>query len=90
VTDWLNQNTTPDDIIATTNPGLVYLATGRKTVVLTDLRKRWDTWRSAGVRYGVSLHVNQRPSEDYGYTLRYESPILRLWILQITPAAEDR
>jgi hypothetical protein len=90
VTDWLNQNTAPDDIIATTNPGLVYLATGRKTVVLTDLNKRWDTWRSAGVRYGVSLHVNQRPSEDYGYTLRYESPILRLWILQITPAAEDR
>ena len=90
VTDWLNQNTAPDDIIATTNPGLVYLATGRKTVVLTDLRNRWDLWRSAGVRYGVGLHVMQRPAEDYGYTLRYESPILRLWILQITPAANDR
>jgi hypothetical protein len=90
VTDWLNQNTTPDDIIATTNPALVYLATGRKTVVLTDFRTRWDTWRSSGVRYGASLHVIQRPSEHYGYTLRYESPILRLWILQITPAVEDR
>lgn len=90
VTDWLNRNAAPDDIIATTNPGLVYLATGRKTVVLTDLRKRWDTWRSAGVRYGVTLHALQRPPEDYGYTLRYESPILRLWVVQITPAAEDR
>jgi hypothetical protein len=89
VTDWLNQNTSPDDIIATTNPGLVYLATGRKTVVLTDLRKRWHTWRAAGVRYGASLHVIQRPSESYGYTLRYESPILRLWILQITPPPQN-
>jgi hypothetical protein len=85
VTDWLNQNTSPDDIIATTNPGLVYLATGRKTVVMTDLGKRWQIWRAAGVRYAVGMYVVERPPESYGYTLRYESPTLRLWILEITP-----
>jgi hypothetical protein len=89
VTDWLNQNTSPNDIIATTNPGLVYLATGRKTVVMTDLHKRWQMWRAAGVRYAAGMYVVQRPPESYGYTLRYESPILRLWILEITPTAED-
>jgi hypothetical protein len=85
VTDWLNQNTSPNDIIATTNPGLVYLATGRKTVVLTELRKRWQMWRAAGVRYAVAMYVVQRPPESFGYALRYESPTLRLWILEITP-----
>jgi hypothetical protein len=85
VTDWLNQNTSPNDIIATTNPGLVYLATGRKTVVLTELSKRWQMWRAAGVRYAVAMYVVQRPPESFGYALRYESPTLRLWILEITP-----
>ena len=88
VTDWLNQNSSPDDIIASTNPGLIYLATGRKTVVLTDIRNRWHVWRSAGVRYAVGLHVTERPSASYGYTLRYETPIHRLWILEIAPPTD--
>lgn len=90
VTDWLKHNSSPDDVIASTNPGLVYLATGRKTVVMTDIRSRWPLWRAAGVRYAVGLHVIQRPSaESYPHTLRYETPIHRLWILQIIPNAQD-
>ena len=90
VTDWLKRNTSPDDVIASSNPGLVYLSTGRKTVVMTDIRNRWDKWRAAGVPYAASLNVIQRPAASYGYTLRYESPILRLWVLQILPPAGDR
>jgi hypothetical protein len=85
MTDWVKQNTAPDDVIVTTNPGLVFLATGRKTAVLTDVRNRWESWRSAGMRYAVSLHLIQRPPEIVGYTILYESPILRLWILGIEP-----
>jgi hypothetical protein len=91
VTDWVKQNTLPDEIIATTNPGLVYLATGRKTVVLTDIGNRWPLWRAAGVRYAVGLHVIQKPSaESYPHTVRYETPIHRLWILQVIPPEQDR
>jgi hypothetical protein len=90
VTDWVERNTSPDEIIATTNPGLVFLATGRKTVVLTDIRNRWPLWRAAGVRYAVGLQVIQEPSaESYPHILRYVTPIHRLWILQVIPPARD-
>ncbi len=36
VTDWLKQNTSPDDIIATTNPGLVLPRDWPQDRVLTD------------------------------------------------------
>ncbi len=90
MTDWVTRNTSPDDIIVTTNPGLVFLATGRKTAVLTDLRNRWPAWRAAGLPYAVSLHLIQKPPESLGYTTLYESPILRLWALGIEPAAKVR
>jgi hypothetical protein len=89
MTEWVSRNTSPDDVIVTTNPGLVFLATGRKTAVLTDIRNRWGSWRSAGLRYAVTLHMIQRPPEFVGYTILYESPILGLWILGIEPERES-
>ncbi len=88
VTEWMNRNLTGDYMVAASNPGLVYLLTGRKTIALTDPRNRWQQWRAQGIRYAVSLHAIQPPGNYLGYRVLYESPRLKLWVLEITPTAE--
>jgi hypothetical protein len=40
-----------DAVIATQNPALFHLLTGRKTVALDDPAGSWETWNRLGVRY---------------------------------------
>jgi hypothetical protein len=40
-----------DAVVATQNPALVYLYTGRKTVASDDLVGAWEVWKKIGVRY---------------------------------------
>jgi hypothetical protein len=88
VTDWMNRNLTGDYKVESSNPGLVYLLTGRKAIALTDPHNRWRTWRAQGIHYAVSLHAIPRPGDYLGYRVLYESPRLKLWVLEILPSGE--
>lgn len=50
-----------DGAIATSNPPLVYLLTGRKTVGSDNPTKYWETWNQLGVRYLVRTQYAPRP-----------------------------
>ena len=80
VTDFVNQRVPAGATAASTNPGLVYLATGRKAVVYIDPDERWAQWQAAGIRYVVALHAVPQPSPALGYSVVFESPRLRLWV----------
>jgi hypothetical protein len=87
VTDWLKENLAPGAAVASTNPGLVYLLTGHRTVAIVDPSHNWQRWKDSGVDYAAALHVASKPGPELGYRLRYESPRLGLWVLEIAPKA---
>jgi hypothetical protein len=89
VIDWLTTNLPDGSPIASSNPGLVYLATGRKTVALSNPRTHLGEWQALGVRYAVALHVADRPPRSLGFRPLYASPRLKLWVVEV-PADFDR
>jgi hypothetical protein len=89
VIDWVNTNLRDGSPIASSNPGLVYLATGRKTVALSNPRTHLSEWQALGVRYAVALHVADRPPRSLGFRQVHESPRLKLWVVEL-PAEFDR
>jgi hypothetical protein len=88
VTDFVNQHLPAGASAASTNPGLIYLATGRKAVPYVDPDARWEQWRRAGIRYIVALHDVPRPDASSGYEVLYESPRLGLWVLKMNAEAD--
>lgn len=85
VSGWMNEHLAGPGAVTTTNPPLVYLLTGRKTVALVDVRANWPRWQSLGVRYAAALHVIEQPPNGLGYGLLFKSPRLGLWVLELTP-----
>ena len=72
-----------EGIIATTNPALVYLRTGHKTVSFDRAREDWSLWKARGVRYVVCLVAVELPRDSReGYLLRYRSPS-GFWVIEI-------
>lgn len=86
VTDFVNAHLPVDAKIASTNPGLTYLLTGRKAVVYDGLAGSERRWRTEGIGYAVALHVVPEPSQSEGYRPLFESPRLKLWVKQLEPA----
>ena len=89
VTDWINANVEDRRPIASSNPGLVYLTTGRKTVALSNPRTHLEEWQQIGVGYAVALHVADKPPRSLQFRPLYESPRLNLWVMEL-PAGLDR
>ncbi len=58
---WVRDRVPNDGAIATSNPPLVYLLTGRKTVGSDNPTKYWETWNQLGVRYLVRTQYALRP-----------------------------
>ena len=83
VLDWMKQNLEQEGAVATTNPALVYLETGRKTLAIDDHPNNWRKWKARGVRYVVSLRPGPLPESSYGYRLLYQSPRRRLWVIEM-------
>lgn len=81
--DWMRQRVTADGYVATTNPALVHLRTGRRTVAIDDPGANWQRWKSIGVRYIVCLRRGELPSAYGPYTELYRSKRRGLWIIQI-------
>jgi hypothetical protein len=89
-TDWMRENLKRDGAVATSNPGLVYLTTGRRTLALTNRREHWRVLQEAGVPYGATLHMTDLPAADPDFTIVYQSPRLKLWVVEIPPVLHDK
>jgi hypothetical protein len=81
--DWMRDHVTGDGYVATTNPALVYLRTGRRTVSIDDAAANWQGWKRTGVRYLVCLIPGKEPPTDGPYQTVYRSRLHGLWILEI-------
>lgn len=87
VTDFINLHVPAEGSAVSTNPGLLYLTTGHQAVVYVDSSDRWTEWRANGIRYAVALNQAPEPSLRLGYRVLYESPRLKLWIMDLTPGS---
>lgn len=87
VTDYINTHLPGDAKVVSTNPGLVYLLTGRKGVVYDSPRTNEPLWRAAGIRYAAALNAAPPPSDSRGYRPLFESARLKLWVKELGPAA---
>ena len=83
--DWMATHLPADGYVASNNPGLIYLATGRRGVSMGDARQRWPDWLAIGVRYGVAIHPAPKPATDLGYRVLYESEGRTLWVIEMLP-----
>jgi hypothetical protein len=77
--DWVRQRLPDDAIVATQNPAMVHLYTGRRTVgywmPATDVKR----WRAAGVSYWVDCWYEEEKYPDWSATplpVLYRSPEL--------------
>lgn len=81
---WARQNVPADQAIVTTNPGLVYLATGRRTVAIDNWQRNWQRWKTAGFRYLASTRPHDDlPSRSLGWRQVFKSGRGGLWIVEI-------
>jgi hypothetical protein len=87
VTDWMRANLHREGAVATSNPGLVYLTTGRKTLGLTNLRDRWQELQAMGVPYGATLTTAEKPPASLGFPVLFQSPRLKLWVVELPATA---
>jgi hypothetical protein len=83
VTDWMRTNLHEDGAVASSNPGLVYLSTGRQTVGLTNLRPKWLELQLNGIAFAAALTRAENPSSSLGFPTLFESPRLKLWVVGI-------
>ena len=83
VLDWMNRTLPPEGAVATTNPGLVFLVTGRKTLAIDDYANNWRRWKADGVRYAVALRSASLPDPAFGYTVLYQTSRRKLWVIEL-------
>lgn len=88
VVDWMNGNLESGHV-ASTNPGLVYLLTGRLGVGLDGMHANAGRWSAAGVRYAVALRTVQRPAASWGLNLIYDLPGSGLWVAAVQPSPNE-
>jgi hypothetical protein len=83
--EWVKRSVPADQGIATTNPALIYLATGRRTVAVDNWDRNWERWRASGIRYMACTRPrNERPSKALGWEERFSSDRSGLWVVEIT------
>ena len=74
-------------VVATTNPPLVYLRTGHRTIMLDSLTEKWSVWKERGVQYVACLTALDLPDPSTGpYTLLHESSgdaATRVWVIGV-------
>ena len=80
VLSWVNANLPAEAKLAATNPGLVFLRTGRPGVVSAQPERHWAAWKAAGIHYLVALQPMALPPKSLGYRKLFEHQ--RLWVLE--------
>jgi hypothetical protein len=72
--DWMDAHLDSDAVVAATNPAIVHLRTGHKTITLDRLTEPWNVWQDRGARYAACLVSYEKPGDSLGpHTLLYES-----------------
>ncbi|HEX5068830.1 MAG TPA: glycosyltransferase 87 family protein [Vicinamibacterales bacterium] len=80
---WMQDTLTEPGAVASTNPPLIFLHTGRRGVVNEDARGRWEAWKKLGVRYVVDLMGSELPDPALGYRVLLTTPRSRFWVVEI-------
>jgi hypothetical protein len=82
VFDWMNDHL-EDGLVATTNPALVSLRTGHKTLSFDRFHEDSSVWKARGVRYVVSLVAVEPPSRSRReFKLLYRTPS-GYWVVEL-------
>jgi len=83
VTDWMQRELTGPGAVASTNPALIFLRTGRRGVAIDDARGRWAAWKTQGIRYVVDLNGSELPDQSLRYRVLFGTARSRLWVIEI-------
>jgi len=84
VIEWMQRELTEPGSVASTNPALIYLRTGRRSLAIDDARGRWPAWRAAGVRYVVSLRGQELPDPSLPYRVLLKTTRSGMWVVEAT------
>lgn len=89
---WLTERASEGTLIATNNPAMAYLYSGKQTVSNAQPAATWDRWNEMGVRYLAYLSPYRIKSADYAES-RYITVLeskgnLNLRIVDLGPPAE--
>jgi hypothetical protein len=83
VTDWMRRELRGPGAVASTNPALIFLRTGRRGVAIDDASSRWAGWRDLGVRYVVDLSGSELPDSSFGYRILFTTVRSKLWVIEM-------
>ena len=83
VIDWMRRELTGPGAVASTNPALIFLHTGRRGVAIDDARGRWAAWGAQGIRYVVDLNGSELPERSLGYRVLFTTARSKLWVIEI-------
>jgi hypothetical protein len=84
VIDWMARELRGPGAVASTNPALIHLRTGRPGVAIDNARVRWPAWRQQGIRYVVDLDGGELPDPALGYDVRFQTTRSKLWVIEMT------
>jgi hypothetical protein len=84
VLEWMQHELKEPGAVASTNPAMIYLRTGRHGVAIDDARGRWAAWRALGVRYVVSLRGQELPDPSLPYRVLFKTTRSGLWVVERT------
>jgi hypothetical protein len=73
---WMREKLPADRVIATSNPPLVHLFTGLRTIGGDDPQGNWENWKRLGVRYMAYASVTPVPNpslSEWRYEMIYQS-----------------
>ena len=78
----MSQGLEPDGVLASTNPALVFMRTGRRAIAFDDPAADWSRLKGRGVRYVASFLPVDLPDRSHGdYKVRYLGG--RLWVIEL-------
>jgi hypothetical protein len=83
VLGWMKEHLPQDAPVVSTNPALVYLLSGRKTLALDGNQDSWRRWKAGGLRYVVALRPMALPESPAVFRLLYQSSRRKLWVIEI-------
>jgi hypothetical protein len=79
--DWMARNL-DDGVVATTNPALVFLRTGHRTLSFDRPPDEWNAWRVRGVRYVACFVPVELPASAGDSRVLHMSPA-GFWVIEI-------
>jgi len=84
VIEWMQRELKEPGSVASTNPALIFLRTGRHSLAIDDIRGRWASWRAIGVRYVVALRGQELPDPSLPYRVLFKTARSGLWVIEAT------